>query len=109
MKMFAKVNGHHLKLTDIAGTIDANYYKGLSAHQERTAIYEVVCGHKCRGGTTEICRAIKARYGNFGSKESLPKHKGESSGIMETLKIKDATSRGFTECPVGGGGGHGFP
>lgn len=61
------------------------------------------------GGTTEICRTIKARYGNIGCKEYVPKHKGESSGVMETVKIKDGTSRGFAECPVGGGGGHGYP
>lgn len=109
MKMFAKVNGFHVKLSEMAGTIDANYSKGVLAHQERTAIYEVVCRHKCGGGTTEICRTIKARYGNIGCKEHVPKHKGESSGVMETVKIKDGTSRGFTECPIGGGGGHGYP
>lgn len=49
MKMFAKVNGFHVKLSEMAGTIDANYSKGVLAHQERTAIYEVVCGHKCGG------------------------------------------------------------
>lgn len=50
MKMFAKVNGFHVKPSEMAGTIDANYSKGVMARQERTAIYEVVCGHKCWGG-----------------------------------------------------------
>ena len=39
-----------MKLTELAGTIDANYYKGVLAHQERTAVYEVVCRYECGGG-----------------------------------------------------------
>lgn len=39
-----------------------------------------------------------------------PNHKGESSGVLEeTIKVRDGTSKGFSEVPIGGGGGHGYP
>ena len=61
------------------------------------------------GGTTDIARPIKARYGALGNQSYVPKHKGESSGVMETIKVKDGTSKGYSECPIGGGGGPGYP
>ena len=54
------------------------------------------------GGTTDIARPIKARYGALGNQSYVPKHKGESSGVMETIKVKDGTSKGYSECPIGG-------
>ena len=64
-----------------------------------------------RGGCcTDVARPIKARYGAIGHQEYVPKHKGESSGVIEeTVKIRDGTSKGFSEVPIGGGGGHGYP
>ena len=62
------------------------------------------------GGTTDVSRPIKARYGAIGHQEYVPKHKGESSGVLEeTIKVRDGTSKGFSEVPIGGGGGHGYP
>jgi len=62
------------------------------------------------GGTTDLARPIKARYGAIGHQEYVPKHKGESSGVIEeTIKVRDGTSKGFSEVPIGGGGGHGYP
>ena len=37
---------------------------------------------------TQICRTIKAKYGNIGHDEYLPKHKSESSAVMEIDKNK---------------------
>ena len=55
------------------------------------------------GGTTDVARPIKARYGAIGHQEYVPKHKGESSGVIEeTVKIRDGTSKGFSEVPIGG-------
>lgn len=36
-----------------------------------------------RGGTTDVSRPIKARYGALGHNDYVPKHKGESSGVLE--------------------------
>ena len=41
MKMFAKVNGFHVKLSEMAGTIDANYSKGVLAHQDDSYIRHI--------------------------------------------------------------------
>ena len=55
------------------------------------------------GGTTDVARPIKARYGAIGHQEYVPKHKGESSGVIEeTIKVRDGTSKGFSEVPIGG-------
>ena len=103
MKKFCRVNQHMMKIADDASCIDANYHKGLLANQERTAVYEVVYRHKCGGGTTDVSRPIKARYGAIGHQEYVPKHKGESSGVLEeTIKVRDGTSKGFSEVPIGG-------
>ena len=56
-----------------------------------------------RGGTTDVARPIKARYGAIGHQAYVPKHKGESSGVIEeTIKVRDGTSKGFSEVPIGG-------
>ena len=42
-----------------------------------------------RGGCcTDVARPIKARYGAIGHQEYVPKHKGESSGVIEETKDK---------------------
>ena len=91
-----------MRVEDEASCIDANYHKGLLANQERTGVYEEIYRPECGGGTTDIARPIKARYGALGNQSYVPKHKGESSGVMETIKVKDGTSKGYSECPIGG-------
>lgn len=49
------------------------------------------------GYRTEIARCITARY-----TAGITNHKGVNSGVIETIKIKDGTSKGFAECPIGG-------
>ena len=62
------------------------------------------------GGTTDISRALTSRYNACGTKTGyLPKHKAERSGVIETIKIKDGTSKGFAECPIGGAVDLAFP
>lgn len=110
MKKFCRVNLYQMRTADDASCIDANYHKGLLAHQERTGVYEEIYRSEHGGGTTDVARPIKARYGAIGHQAYVPKHKGESSGVIEeTIKVRDGTSKGFSEVPIGGGGGHGYP
>ena len=103
MKKFCRVNLYQMRTADDASCIDANYHKGLLAHQERTGVYEEIYRSEHGGGTTDVARPIKARYGAIGHQAYVPKHKGESSGVIEeTIKVRDGTSKGFSEVPIGG-------
>ena len=83
-----------MRVEDDASCIDANYHKGLLANQERTGVYEEIYRPECGGGTTDIARPIKARYGALGNQSYVPKHKGESSGVMDNnYRIRKLTPR----------------
>lgn len=51
-----------------------------------------------RGGQrTDYCRCIKARY-----TAGYTNHKGDNSGVIESIKIKDGTAKGYAEVDTGG-------
>lgn len=53
-QIFAKVNQFGAKATEYAGTLDANYWKGLLSSQERTGVYEEIYRSEHGGGVQLI-------------------------------------------------------
>lgn len=55
------------------------------------------------------CRTIKSQYGNTSSANFEYSSTFGATGVIETVKIKQATSQGYIECEVGGVADLSFP